>query len=148
MCAAGLTVLAQCINWIGVSDQNPTMGNPFIAQDFTPIYGAIGTSATAPTDGDTQLTAEVTPNTSGRAIVYAGATGAAIAGGTDAQWTWSFFYGIPSGSITVAECGVFVNATSTTNNGTLLDHALVSPTVTQSTAQTLTMSVTFSIGTV
>ena len=129
------------MNYFGVVDQNSNMGSPFAYQDLTPLYGAIGTSNTAPTDADTQLGAEAS-----RAVVYAGATSAAISGGTDATVTWSFFYGIPNAQVIIAECGVFVNATSTANSGTLLDHALISPTVTQSTSQTCTLSVTFSIG--
>src|ERR1700747_2130540 len=123
------------------------MGNAFIYQDLTPIYGAIGTGNTTPTDSDTQLTAEVTPSENGRAVVYAGATGAAAGGGIDATVTWSFFYPIPSSNIVIAECGIFVNATSTTNSGTLLDHALISPTVTQTTSQTCTLALTISLGT-
>lgn len=147
MCAVGLTTLAQVINYFGVLDQNSNMGNPFVYQDLTPIYGAIGTGATTPTDSDTQLTSEVAaPN--GRNIVYAGGTSPASGGGTDATWTWNFFFGIPSGSIVIAECGVFVNATSTINSGTLLDHSLITPAVTQTTAETATLSITFSIGTV
>lgn len=146
MCAVGLTVLAQAINWSGVVDQNANMGNAFSYQDLTPIYGAIGTGNTTPTDADVLLTAEVDfPN--GRSPVYAGATSAAISGGTDATWTWDFFFGIPPMTIVIAECGVFVNSTNSIDvPGQLLDHALISPTVTQTTAQTATLSVTFSIG--
>ena len=140
MCVNGLSQMIQAFLWSSIADQNANMGSPYDATFMYPIYGAIGTGSTAVTALDTQLTAE-----EARAIcASAGATNASAGG--DPQIVWSFLFGAPGSNQTIAEAGVFLCATATPNNGFLLDHALISPTVAQTTSQLLTLTVDITIG--
>ena len=140
MCVNGLSQMIQAFLWSSIADQNANMGNPYDATFMYPIYGAIGTSNSAVTANDTQLTAE-----EARAIcASAGATNASAGG--DPQIVWSFLFPAPGSNQTIAEAGVFLCATATPNNGFLLDHALISPTVAQSTSQLLTLTVDITVG--
>ena len=116
------------------------MGSPFSATDMTPVYGAIGTAATTPTQADIQLGTEAA-----RVIVVASGSVPATSS-ANAALILSFLFPLPASTITVSEAGVFVSASSTANAGWLLDHSLISPTVAQTTTQLLTMNVTLSIG--
>src|SRR5262245_14211105 len=98
----GLTLLAQAINWSGVSPVNDVLGDPFTSTLAGPVYGALGTDSTAPAQGDAKLTTEVA-----RAAISGAATSPASVG-VGASWTWQFFFGLPSTSYTIAECGVFL----------------------------------------
>ena len=128
----GLAALASAVNWSGISDVAASLGMPSPYQ-LAPVYGAVGTSATAPAAGDVSLGAEIA-----RAAVSdsAAATG---------QSTWSFFYGATQANGTIAEVGAFASATSVPGSGILLDHALVSPALTKTNTQTLTMQVSFTL---
>jgi len=140
MCVNGLSQMIQAFLWSSIADQNANMGSPYDATFMYPIYGAIGTGSTAVTALDTQLTAE-----EARAICASGgATNASVGG--DPQIVWSFLFGAPGSNQTIAEAGVFLCATATPNNGFLLDHALISPTVAQTTSQLLTLTVDITIG--
>ena len=140
MCAAGLTALAQAINWSGITDQNTNMGNAFAVSTLAPIWGAIGTGAATPIDTDTALVAE-----EARQTVLAGGT-TASSHLTPGTVSWSFLFGFPSAAEVITECGIFVQGTSVAGSGLLLDHATISPSVTQSTTQLATLVVTFSFG--
>lgn len=140
MCVNGLSQMIQSLLWSSIADQNANMGSPYDATFMYPIYGAIGTDATTPTSTDTQLTAE-----EARAIcASAGMTNASVGG--NPQLVWSFLFPAPGSNQTIAEAGVFLCATSTVNIGLLLDHALISPTVSQSTSQLLTLTVDITVG--
>jgi hypothetical protein len=140
MCVNGLSQMIQALLWASIADQNPNMGSPYDATFMYPIYGAIGTGVTAPTSTDVQLTAE-----EARVIcASAGATNASVGG--DPQIVWSFLFPAPGSAQVIAEAGVFLCATAAANNGFLLDHALIVPTVAQSTAQMLTLTVDITIG--
>ena len=140
MCVNGLSQLIQSVLWSSIADQNTNMGQPYTASYMYPIYGAVGTGTTAVTSNDTQLTTEAA-----RAIcASAGVTNASVS--TDPEVVWSFLFGAPGSALTIAEAGVFLCATSTTNNGLLLDHALITPTVAQSTSQLLTLTVVITMG--
>jgi hypothetical protein len=140
LCDTGLTVLANAVMWSSVEDQNANMGSPFTAMYAAPIYGAIGTGTTTPTGHDSALTSgEV------RAIVT-GAGYAAAYFPTPALFSWLFLFGVPPVGITIAECGVYFQATSTVSSGSLFNHALISPTITQSTTQIFTLNISVSIG--
>lgn len=140
MCVNGLSQMIQSFLWSSIADQNANMGSPYDATFMYPVYGAIGTGSTAPAATDTQLTAE-----EARAIVAsAGATNASVGG--DPQIIWSFLFPAPGTNQTIAEAGVFLCATATVNNGFLLDHALINPTVAQSTSQLLTLTVDITCG--
>lgn len=144
MCVNGLGLLVQALNWSGVEDQNANMGSPFSTTYLAPLYGAVGTGNTAVVDTDTQLTAEST--NSPRTTVTAGATQNASHLNPSAV-SWSFIFGLPvSGSTVVAEAGLFGQATSVANSGQIIDHALISPTVTQGPTQLMTLIVTLSFG--
>ena len=140
MCVNGLSQMIQSFLWSSIADQNANMGSPYDATFMYPIYGAIGTGTTVPTATDVQLSAE-----EARAICASGgATNASV--GNDPQVVWSFLFGAPGSNQTIAEAGVFLCATGAPNNGFLLDHALITPTVAQATTQLLTLTVDITIG--
>jgi hypothetical protein len=147
MCVNGLSQMIQSFLWSSIADQNVNMGSPYDATFMYPIYGAIGTgtvttttSSNPPASSDTTLMAE-----EARAICASGgATNASV--GNDPQIVWSFLFGAPLVAQTISEAGVFLCATGAVNNGFLLDHALITPTVAQSTGQLLTLTVDITIG--
>lgn len=143
LCVAGLSLFAAAVLWAGLEDVNASLGSPFSASYLAPIYGAVGTGTTTPADTDIGLTAEST--NSARQPVISGAIQNA-SHGNPATVAWAFLFGLPLASVTVAEAGIFAQATSTVNNGSLLDHALISPTVTQSTLNLLSATCTISVG--
>jgi hypothetical protein len=129
--SAGYAVLIAAMFWTCIVDQNAQMGLMLTPQYAFPIYGAVGSGSTAPASSDTTLTSELA-----RSVVYTGSY-------TATTFTVNFFYGT-TGSWTITEAGVFLNATSTANTGFLFDHALVSPSVTKTSTQTCTLSLTMS----
>jgi len=140
MCVNGLSQMIQAFLWSSIADQNTNMGSPYDATFMYPIYGAIGTGVTTPLATDTTLTTE-----QARAICASGgATNASVGG--DPQLVWAFLFPAPGSAQTISEAGVFLCASSVANNGFLLDHALISPTVAQSTTQLLTLTVDITIG--
>lgn len=118
----------------------PTVGRTMIANNLTSgsptnsmliNYAALGSSTTAPANGDTQLTTETYRN--------------AIASKTNASniaYATAFFSQTET-SGTFREAGIFCNATGTANSGVLLSH--VSINVTKSTSQKLTIDWTLTI---
>lgn len=137
MCTNGLTVIAAALVWAGIQDQASSLG--VTSTYLTPLYGAVGSGSTAPTAADTQLTAEL-----GRQTVGAGASSPATPS-LNAQVTWLFYFPQPSVTWTVAEAGIFANASMTTNSGILLDHFVFSPTVSVPTSDTLILQAAFSV---
>lgn len=138
MCTNGLTALAGAIVWSGIQDQAANIG--VTAPTYlTPLYGAVGSGAGTPAISDTQLFSEL-----GRQTVNAGASSPATPS-INALATWLFYFSSPSVTWTVTEAGVFVNATATSNSGTLLDHWAFSPTLTVSTSNTLILQAAFSV---
>ena len=129
---AGLTAFASALNWSGITDQAPNLGlnSPYL---LSPLYGAVGTGTAAAAASDTVLGTELARN-----IV----SGAAAA---NAQLTWSFFFGSSQAVGTIAEAGVFAGASAVASSGILLDHVLITPTVTKSGSQTMTMQVIFTL---
>lgn len=140
MCVAGLSQMIQAFLWASIADQNANMGTPYDATFMYPVYGAIGTDATTPLATDIKLTVE-----QARTIVASGGATNASSGGNP-QIVWSFLFAAPGSPQTIAEAGVFLCANSTVNNGFLLDHALINPTVAQSITQMLTLTVDIAIG--
>lgn len=133
MCNAGMAVLASAMMWSCMQDQNANMGTPFSPIYCTPAYVAVGSGDTSPTVNDTQLTTEL-----GRVTI-------ASSGYASDAFVLLGVFPAPASEWTVAEAGLFLQASSTANSGYLLDHALVSPTVTVTTSQTLSAQVTFTI---
>ncbi|MFJ5532502.1 hypothetical protein [Streptomyces sp. NPDC093261] len=97
---AGLNALAAALNWAFIENYNATWGNPFTATsgNLGDVYGAVGTSATAPAAGDAALGFEI-----GRQLVTNSAYGAN-------QLTLSFFLPTTLGNGNLVEAGVFVGA--------------------------------------
>lgn len=98
-------------------------------------YGGIGTSATAPANTDTQLTAETTRTTVATATI----SGSIL--------TCKFFFSdanLTNG--TYREFGMFVDGTVTANSGRLFNHALFGTAHTKATGEdtTVQVDVTFS----
>ncbi len=96
------------------------------------IWCAVGTSTTAPAYTDTQLGAEyarATMTTNSR-------TGNVV--------TLNFLFTSAQAHTQLNECGVFLNATSAVNSGTLINHAVInelkSSTVTMLVAVQLTLT--------
>jgi hypothetical protein len=139
-CVNGLSQMILAMNWSAVQDQNDNMGDPFEEADMFPIYGAVGTGTTTPTASDTILAAEVA-----RTVVVSAGTNAAF-GSQNPSVTWLFLFPVPAATTIVSEAGVFLNASSLANSGSLFDHALISPTVTQATSQLLTLTAIFTWG--
>ncbi len=95
-------------------------------------YGALGSSATAPTNADTQMTAEVF-----RKVV-------ASASDTTNQAFIDFFYSKADTNGTYEEFGTFIDGTATINTGQMFTHALTGGWV-KSASESLTVSVTYTI---
>lgn len=95
----------------------------------TLLYGAVGNGAATPAVTDTQLVSEV-----GRTTVASSAV-------SSTQVIIDFFFstvqGNPPSPYTITEVGLFLQATSTANSGSLLSHAAVSQLKT--TSYTLTV---------
>jgi hypothetical protein len=138
MCTTGLTILAAALVWSGVQDQAANIGIPTPTY-LTPLYGAVGSGTGTVAISDTQLFTEL-----GRQTVNAGASTPATPS-LNAQATWLFYFSSPASTWTVTEAGVFANATSSANSGTLLDHWAFSPTVTVATTSTLILQASFSV---
>lgn len=135
----GFTQLAAALVWSGMQDQASNLGITSPTY-LTPLYGAVGSSAVAPTKADTQLGAEL-----GREVV--GGAGSTPASSTIASAaTWLFYFPNPATTWTVAEAGVFAGATSAANSGTLLDHWSFSPTLTVPTSESLILQLSFELG--
>jgi hypothetical protein len=146
-------VLVAALVWSGVEDQNANIGSPFSPTFLAPMWGAVGigtvTNTTTPINGsnpavqaDTTLISEVA-----RAVVSAGGSTAAT-GSNNPTVTWLFLIPAPVSNISITEAGIFVGgtATSTLGTGQLLDHAILSAPVAQTTAQLATLSVSITIG--
>lgn len=108
---------------------NLTSGSPTNVMKIT--HCALGSSSTAPANGDTQLGTEVYRNniaslTNSANIAYA--TG---------------FFSATETSGTYAEAGIFSDGTGTANSGVLVSHVLIS--ITKSTSVTLTLDWTLTI---
>ena len=118
----------------------PTVGRTMIANNLTSAsptnvmkitHGALGSSATIPANGDTQLGTEVYRN--------------AIASITNSANTAyaTAFYSAAETSGTYAEAGIFCNGTGTVNSGVILSHVSIS--ITKSSSVTLTLDWTLLI---
>lgn len=96
---SGLTLLASALNWAFIQNQNAGWGSPFSAvTNLGDIYGAVGTSTTAPNGAQTGLLAEL-----GRAAI----SNAAVSAN---QLIYDFFLGTTQGNGAIAEVGMFMQA--------------------------------------
>jgi hypothetical protein len=139
VCTTGYTAIAAALSWSGIQDQAANLGITSPTY-LTPLWGAVGSGSATPVKADTQLATEL-----GRVVVSG--NGAVPATSTvAAQTTWLFYFPNPASNWTVAEAGVFANATSAANTGAMLDHWAFSPTVPVPTTNTLVLEVSFLFG--
>ena len=131
ICSAGLSILATAIAWTGIQDQATNLGLPVAGNYMTPLYGAIGNGAGAPSASDTQLFTEVS-----RQITSGGS-------GLSTAVIFQFFFPALQTATVVTEAGVFCIGTSVVNTGFMLDHALVSDTI--PAQETCTLQITLTI---
>ena len=108
---------------------NLTSGAPTNVMKIT--HCALGSSATAPANADTQLGTEVYRN----AI-------ASLTNSANLAYATGFFSATET-SGTYAEAGIFSNGTGTANSGILVSHVAIS--ITKSTSVTLTLDWTLTI---
>jgi hypothetical protein len=139
VCTTGYTAITSALVWSGIQDQATNLGVTSPTY-LTPLYGAVGSGTGTVLKSDTALQAEL-----GRQVVGAGASSPASAT-VPAQTTWLFYFASPTVTWTVAEAGVFANATSAINSGSMLDHWSFSPTITVPTADSLILQVSFQFG--
>lgn len=122
ICVTGYTALTAALVWSGIEDQALSLG--ITAPTYlTPLYGAIGDGTGTVSHNDTQLFAELE-----RTTVGAGASTPASSS-TSALATWMFFYTNPLSTVTVTEAGMFANATSAANSGSMINHWAFSPSI-------------------
>lgn len=139
VCTTGFTQLAQSLVWAGIEDQAANLGVTSPTY-LTPLYGAVGSSATAATKADTQLGAELSRVTVGAGGSTPASTSVA------ALATWLFYYPNPLTTWSVNEAGVFAQASSVTNSGALLNHWVFSGNIPVPTADTLVLQVSLAFG--
>lgn len=139
VCTTGFTQMAQALVWSGIQDQATSLGVTSPTY-MTPLYGAVGSGATAATKADTQLTTEL-----GRVTVGAGGSTPASAS-VAALATWLFYFPNPITTWSVNEAGVFAQASSTANSGSLLNHWVFPATISVPPADTLVLQVSLSFG--
>lgn len=137
-CTTGLTAFAAALVWSGIQDQAANLGVTTPTY-LTPLWGAVGSGTGTVAASDTALFSEL-----GRQTVGAGASTPATPS-LNAQCTWLFYFPSPTSTWTVAEAGIFANATNATNAGTMLDHWSFSPVVTVPTTDTLILQASFAI---
>lgn len=139
VCTTGYTAIAAALAWSGIQDQAANLGIT-TSTYLTPLYGAVGSGTGAVAKSDTTLQTELSR-------VTVSGTGATPASSTiAAQTTWLFYFPNPSVAWTVAEAGVFANASTTSGSGSMLDHWSFSPTVSVPTTNTLLLEVSFAFG--
>ena len=96
---SGLNILTQALNWLFIQNQNAGWGSPFTAlTNLGNMWGAVGTSTTAPNQNQTGLLTEI-----GRALV----TNAAFSG---SQMIYDFFLGTTIANGAISEVGAFLQA--------------------------------------
>jgi len=139
MCTAGLTAIVASLVWSGIQDQAANLGVTTPTY-LTPLYGAVGTGNGTPAASDTQLFSEYA-----RQVVGDGASTPATPT-IDAQAVWLFYFPSPVSTQTFTEAGVFANATSDINSGTMIDHWAFSPVLVVPPTDTLILEASFSLG--
>lgn len=139
MCTTGYSALAAALVWSGVQDQAVNLGLTSPTY-LTPLYGAVGSGTGTVQKSDTALFAEL-----GRQTVGAGASSPASSS-IAAYATWLFYFTSPATTWTVAEAGVFANATPVANSGSMIDHWGFSPAVSVPTTDSLLLEVSLLLG--
>lgn len=138
VCTTGLTALVGALVWSGIQDQAANLGVTSPTY-LTPLYGAVGDGSGTVAKADTQLFAELS-----RVTVGAGASSPATSS-ISAQATWLFYFPSPVTAWSVTEAGVFANAASAVNSGSLVDHWAFSPAVPVPTTDQLLLQVSLAL---
>lgn len=138
MCVAGLSVLVGAVMWAGIQDQAANLGVTTPTY-LTPLWGAIGSGTGTTANTDVQLFTEIT-----RESVGAGASTPATPT-INGQTTWLFYFPQPTTTLTVTEAGVFCNASSSANSGSMLDHFVFGTPLTVPPSNTLILQTSFAI---
>jgi hypothetical protein len=139
VCTTGYTAVAAALVWAGAQDQATNLG--IISPTYlTPLYGAVGSGTGTPVKADTQLFTELGRQTVG------GAASTPASSTISALTTWQFFFPNPVSPWTVTEAGVFANATSAANSGSMIDHWAFSPSVSVPITNVLILQVSFQFG--
>jgi len=139
VCTTGFSQFSQALVWSGIQDQAASLGVTSPTY-LTPVWGAVGSSATPAVKADTQLGAELY-----RVTVGAGGSTPASPS-VAALATWLFYFPNPTTTWSVNEAGVFAQASSVTNSGSLLNHWVFPATISVPAADTLVLQVAFSFG--
>lgn len=135
----GYTLLAEALVWSGLQDQAQDLGITSPTY-MTPLYGAVGSGSGTPALTDTALFSEL-----GREPVGGGAASPATSS-IPSEAVWLFYFPSPATPWTVTEAGIFGNATSTVNTGSMIDHWAFSPSITVPTTGTLLLQVGLQLG--
>lgn len=135
----GYTLLAQALVWSGVQDQAAALGMT-TATYMTPLYGAVGNGSGTPALTDAALYAELA-----REPVGGGAASPATSS-VASEAVWLFYFPNPATAWSVTEAGLFGNATSTANTGTMIDHWAFSSPIAVPTNATLLLQVGLQFG--
>lgn len=96
-------------------------------------YLAVGTGTNAPLSTDTQLQTELARTT------------VSSSSRTNSQVTLNFFYNSSTANGTITEVGAFIDGSASANSGQIWNHALFSPSITKTSAQTLTITLVSTI---
>jgi hypothetical protein len=130
----GLNIIASALNWQFVQNYNAGWGSPYAGQvNLGDVYGALGTSSTAPAAGDIKLTTEI-----GRAILSNGGVAGPVL-------TLDFFFGVAAAVGTITEVGAFAQATATVNSGTMIDHSLLGASVVKTNTETAILEINMTL---
>lgn len=136
---SGYTLLAQALVWSGLQDQAADLGLTTPTY-MTPLYGAVGNGSGTPALTDSTLFAELSREPVGGGAASPATTTVA------SQSVWSFYFPNPPTTWSVSEAGLFGNATSAANTGTMIDHWAFSPAVSVPTTSTLLLQVGLQFG--
>lgn len=91
-------------------------------------YLAVGTGTNTPLSTDTQLQTELARTT------------VSSSSRSNSQTTLNFFYNSSTANGTITEVGAFIDGTASANSGQIWNHAIFSPSITKTSAQTLTIT--------
>jgi hypothetical protein len=134
MVNVGLNILASALNWQFVQNYNAGWGSPYTGQvNLGDVYGALGTSSTAPAAGDTHLTTEI-----GRALLSNGGVAGPVL-------TLDFFFPVTVGNGTITEVGAFAQGTASSGTGTLIDHSLLGAPVVKTNTETAILEINMTL---
>lgn len=96
-------------------------------------YLGVGTGTTTPLSTDTQLQTELARTT------------VSSSSRSNSQTTLGFFFNSSTANGTITEVGAFIDGSASANSGQIWNHALFSPSITKTSAETLTITLVTTI---